>query len=345
MALLLHSPIEPMLAEAADEIPAGAGWRYEPKWDGFRALVFRSADTVHLCSREGKPLERYFPELVEALKGALPIDCVVDGEIILPTPRGLDFDALQARVHPAASRIAKLSQETPTAFVAFDLLEAGGIDVISKPFSERRALLEKLVHQSAQVFVTLQTTDATVAGDWFHEFEGAGCDGVIARREELPYSPGKRVMQKIKHGRTAECVVGGFRVGKTPETVGALLLGLYDAQGILHFVGHTSSFKAKEKRDLFTEFNPLRGESFGQGRTPGAASRWSAGKELDWVSVTPTRVCEVRYDYLQGPRFRHGTTFLRWRTDRTPATCLYSQLEPPKPFSLEKLMPLSSGQP
>ncbi len=345
MALTLHSPIEPMLAEAHDEIPVGPGWRYEPKWDGFRALVFREGDRVHLCSREGKALERYFPELVTSLKGALRGDCVIDGEIILPTPRGLSFDDLQARVHPAASRVEKLSRETPTAFVAFDALEVDGAEVMSLAFSERRVRLEGVVQQTPQVFVTLQTTDAQVAGAWFHEFEGAGCDGVIARREEGLYAPGKRVMQKIKHGRTAECVVGGFRVGKTPETVGALLLGLHDDSGVLHFVGHTSSFTAKQKKELYQQFNAIRGDSFGQGRTPGGVSRWSAGKDLEWVAVTPSRVCEVRYDYLQGPRFRHGTTFLRWREDRSPQSCLYRQLEPPRPFSLEKLMPTRLGQP
>ena len=339
---MLHTPIEPMLAEAADKIPEGTGWRYEPKWDGFRAIVFKNGDTIHLCSREGKPLERYFPELLVALKTGLPGDCVVDGEIILPTSTGLDFDVLQQRLHPAASRVQKLSVETPTAFVAFDVLEANGQNVMGKTFTDRRAILEKLVHQMPDVFVTLQTPSAKEAGEWFHEFEGAGCDGVIARREELPYSPGKRVMLKIKHGRTAECVVGGFRVGKSPETVGALLLGLYDSSGVLHFVGHTSSFKAKEKKELFVQFNALCGDSFGQGRTPGAVSRWSAGKDMEWFAVKPIKVCEVRYDYLQGVRFRHGTTFLRWREDRSPASCLFSQLEPPKPFSLKKLMPVRS---
>ncbi len=347
--LPIAPPIEPMLAEAQEEIPSGAGWRYEPKWDGFRALVFRDGDQVHLQSRNGQPLGRYFPEVVEALKGALAPACVVDGEIILPTPKGLDFDALQARVHPAASRVAKLSKETPAAFVAFDLLAVGEADLRERPFSERRARLLEALAVSDAVFPTPQTLDAQEAAAWFRDFEGAGCDGVIARREELPYRPGERVMVKVKHGRSADCVVGGYREGKTPGSVGSLLLGLFDEAGVLHHVGHTSSFTAKEKKELLARLEPLRGEgSFGQGRTPDAPSRWTKAKgreEKPWIPVRPELVCEVRYDYTQGPRFRHGTTFLRWRTDKRPVDCRYAQLEPPNPFSLARIVALAQRAP
>lgn len=348
MALPFASPLEPMLAQAQDTIPEGAGWCYEPKWDGFRAIVFRDGEQVHLCSRRGQPLERYFPELVGALKGALAPCCIVDGEIILPGPRGLDFDALQARIHPAASRIARLAAETPASFVAFDLLGLDAADLRPLPFSERRAKLLAAVRFTEQVFCTPQTADPAVAAGWYRDFEGAGCDGVIARRDELPYRPGERVMVKVKHGRTADCVVGGYREGKTEGTVGALLLGLYDEQGVLHHVGHTSSFTAKQKKALFEQLQPLKGGvSFGQGRTPDAPSRWSKAKGREdakpWVHLRPELVCEVRYDYTQGPRFRHATTFQRWRTDKRPADCTWSQLLPPNPFSLQRIVELAKG--
>lgn len=340
-------PLEPMLANAEEEIPAGEGWAYEPKWDGFRCVVFRDGDDVHLSSRNGQPLQRYFPEVVDALKQALPARCVVDGEIILPGEKGLDFDALQARIHPAASRVQKLSKETPAGFVAFDLLALGDDDWRARPGGERRAELCRAVTSSPQVFVTPQTSDASVARGWFDDFEGAGCDGVIARRVELPYQPGKRVMVKVKHHRTADCVVGAYREGKTPGTVGSLLLGLYDEAGVFHHVGHTSSFSAKEKKALKEKLAPLEGgSSFGQGRTPDAPSRWSKKKDGEppsWVPLEPSLVCEVRYDYLQGPRFRHAATFLRWRTDKAPNDCTFAQLLPPHPFSLERLVALSRG--
>lgn len=347
MTLAFEPPLEPMLAKAHDEIPEGPGWRYEPKWDGFRCIVFRDGDQVALSSRGGKPLQRYFPELLASLKQALPPQCIVDGEIILPGPKGLDFDALQSRLHPAASRVNKLAAEIPTSFVAFDLLGLGQEDWRTRPFAERRAGLEQRVPSTTRVFVTPQTKDPGQAKRWFVDFEGAGCDGVIARREELPYRPGERVMVKVKHGRTADCVVGGYREGKTPGTVGSLLLGLYDAQGVLHHVGHTASFTAKEKKALMEKLAPLRAdEGFGQGRTPDAQSRWSAGaEEKPWVSLKPTLVCEVRYDYLQGSRFRHATTFQRWREDRTPGSCNYSQLEPPRPFSLDVIVALAKPKP
>lgn len=339
MTLAFAPPLEPMLAKANDEIPRGAGWRYEPKWDGFRAIVFRDGDTVELSSRGGRPLARYFPELLEALRAALPAQCILDGEIILPGPKGLDFEALQSRLHPAASRVNKLAAELPTSFVAFDLLGLGADDWRGRPFVERRDGLERLFASTTRVFVTPQTDDPRQAKQWFVDFEGAGCDGVIARREELPYRPGERVMVKVKHGRMADCVVGGYREGKTPGTVGSLLLGLYDDAGVLHHVGHTSSFSAKEKKALVEQLAPYRdGDSFGEGRTPDAASRWAAKEEKAWVKLKPELVCEVRYDFVQGDRFRHATTFQRWRPDRTASSCNYSQLLPPRPFSLDVIV-------
>lgn len=340
------SPLEPMLAQAQDEIPSGEGWVYEPKWDGFRALVFREGERLHLCSRNGQPLERYFPEVVQGLARALPPEIVVDGEIILPGPQGLDFEALSNRIHPAVSRISKLAAETPAGFVAFDCLALGAQDLRGLgTLARREQLLENFQGHDA-FFVTPQTMSAQVAQQWFHQFEGAGCDGVIARRAELDYRPGERVMVKIKHGRTADVVVGGYRAGKTPGTVGSLLLGLYDEQGVLHHIGHTSSFSAREKKALRERLQPLEGgTSFGAGRTPDAPSRWNKGKEgPSWVPLQPTLVCEVRYDYLQGARFRHAATFLRWREDKPPQRCLSSQLAPPHPFDLAKIVALSPGR-
>lgn len=339
MSLAFAPPLEPMLAKANDEIPEGPGWRYEPKWDGFRAIVFRDGDSVELSSRGGRPLARYFPELLDALKGVLPAQCILDGEIILAGPKGLDFEALQSRLHPAASRVNKLALEIPTSFVAFDLLGLGPDDWRQRPFIERRVGLERLFASTTRVFVTPQTSDPRQAKQWFVDFEGAGCDGVIARREELPYRPGERVMVKVKHGRMADCVVGGYREGKTPGTVGSLLLGLYDDAGVLHHVGHTSSFSAKEKKALVATLAPyLEGQSFGEGRTPDAASRWSPHEDKPWVKLKPELVCEVRYDFVQSGRFRHATTFQRWRPDRTAASCNDSQLLPPNAFSLDVIV-------
>lgn len=344
--LPFQSPLQPMLSEAQEEIPEGEGWLYEPKWDGFRAIVFRDGEKVHLCSRNGQPLERYFPEVVAGLRKALPPECVVDGEIVLPGPKGLDFEALSQRIHPAPSRIARLSAETPAGYVAFDCLALGAVDLRPLPNAARRQKLLASFQGHGAFFVTPQTMDAAEAKRWFHEFEGAGCDGIIARREGLDYQPGKRVMVKIKHHRTIDCVVGGYRAGKTAGTVGSLLLGLYDEQGVFHHVGHTSSFTAKEKRALVEKLKPLEGgTSFGAGRTPDAPSRWNKGKEgPPWVPVQPKLVCEVRYDYLQGARFRHASTFQRWREDKAPKDCLTAQLLPPNPFSLAKIVALSPGR-
>ncbi|MBK7863776.1 MAG: ATP-dependent DNA ligase [Archangiaceae bacterium] len=332
-------PLEPMLAKAEDAIPQGDGWCYEPKWDGFRAVVFKSGSEVVLSSRNALPMQRYFPEVVERLGRELKGDLVLDGELIIPGPKGLDFDALQMRIHPAASRVQKLSLEIPAGFVAFDLLAVGEEDWRARPFRERRQRLLELCPVRDDLFPTPQTHDLAVARSWFDDFEGAGLDGVIARRDELPYLPGERVMVKVKHGRTADCVVGGYRDGKTPGTVGALLLGMYDEHGVLHHVGHTSSFTAKQKRELKELVKPYEGgESFGQGRTPGAPSRWSAGKDTAWTPLRPELVVEVKFDYLQGGRFRHGATFVRWRTDKPPRDCGYDQLAPPHPFSLGKII-------
>ncbi len=342
------SPLMPMLADAQDEIPRGDGWVYEPKWDGFRAIVFRDGEQVHLCSRNGQPLERYFPEVLTQLKANLPERCIVDGEIILPGPKGLDFDALQQRIHPAPSRIKRLSEETPAGFTGFDLLALGDDDWRERRFDERRLKLLEVMKATTTLFPTPQTPSADEATKWFTDFEGAGCDGIIARRVELPYAPGKRVMVKIKHYRTADVVIGGFRVGKTPDSIGALLLGVYDAQGTFHHLGHTSSFKAKEKRELFARLNPMAIPQSFTGEAPDQKSRWSKSakgqEQAPWTPITPTLVCEVRYDYLQGQRFRHASTFLRWRTDKDPKDCLQSQLEPPHPFSLSRIVALATGK-
>ncbi len=341
--LPFQSPLEPMLAQAEDEIPAGEGWLYEPKWDGFRAIVFREGGRVHLCSRNGQPLERYFPEVVEGLKKALPPEIVVDGEIILPGAKGLDFEALSQRIHPAASRVNKLSVETPAGFVAFDCLALGSDDLRGLPNQVRREKLIALFQGHDGFFVTPQTVNLETAKQWFHEFEGAGCDGVIARRLDLDYRPGERVMVKIKHGRTADVVVVGYREGKTPGTVGSLLLGVYDDGGELIHIGHTSSFSAKEKKALREKLKPLEaGAPVFPGKLESAPNRWSKGQEKAAPTpLTPTLVCEVRYDYLQGMRFRHASTFLRWREDKAPKSCLFSQLLPPHPFSLAKIVALS----
>lgn len=347
-------PIEPMLAKIADELPQGEGFIFEPKWDGFRALVFRSGDDVHIQSRDLRPLNRYFPELEAALAKALPKGCVIDGEIVVATGTGLDFDALQQRLHPAASRVAKLAKETPSAFVAFDLLAAGGRSIMHLPQAQRRERLERLLRKvDKPVYLTPATRDRDLASQWLEQFEGAGLDGVIAKPEASPYQPGKRTMLKIKHVRTAECVVAGFRWYRdTKDMIGSLLLGLYDDAGVLHHVGVTSAFTAPMRRQLATELAPLRKNalashpwrdwaSVGEDaatRMPGAQSRWSAGKDLSWEPLRPERVCEVKYDHMQGDRFRHAAIFLRWRPDKPPADCRYDQLAVVTPFELVKVL-------
>ncbi len=330
-----------MLARASEAIPAGDGWVYEPKWDGFRAIVFREGERVEIASRNGQPLQRYFPELVAAFRDALPERCVVDGEIVLPGPRGLDWDRLSQRIHPADSRVRRLAAETPAWLVAFDLLALGDDDLRGEPLTARRAALVDALPPHPQVALTPQTTDAAVAGDWFERFEGAGLDGVVAKRAEQVYAPGERVCVKVKHHRTADCVVGGYRVHKDGAGVGSLLLGLYDGDGVLHHVGHTSSFTAAERRELRSTLEPLQGGGgFGEGRTPGGPSRWTGSKDLSWVPLRPALVCEVHFDQLQERRFRHAARLLRWRPDKDPSECTYAQLEPPHPFALADIVEL-----
>jgi len=357
--VILEPPIEPMLAKLASELPTGDGWLFEPKWDGFRAIVFRDRDRLYLQSRDLRPLDRYFPELAAPLLATLPERCVVDGEIVIATGHGLDFDALQLRLHPAASRVAKLAAETPSSFVAFDLLAEGHRDLRSRPQSERRAQLEEaLACAGGRVHLTPCSRDRAVAQEWFHRFEGAGLDGVIAKHESTTYQPGKRVMIKVKHARTADCVVAGFRWHKNGrgELVGSLLLGLYDAAGALHHVGVTSSFTTAGRRQLAKELAPLRknaleghpwrewaGAVDGSTRMPGAASRWSQGKDLSWEPLRIERVCEVTYDHLQGDRFRHAAIFVRWRPDKRPAECRYDQLEVTPPAELTEIFGETRG--
>jgi len=341
-----------MLAKIASTLPEGDGVLYEPKWDGFRAIVFRGEDEVYIQSRELKPLDRYFPEVQAAALAQLPARCVLDGEIVIATSRGLDFDALQMRLHPAASRVAKLAKETPASFVAFDLLAADGIDLREDPQVERRARLERLLSSvKPPIHLTPLTKDPAEATEWLKRFEGAGLDGVIAKAASAPYQPGKRVMFKIKHERTADCVVAGFRWHKSGrDAVGSLLLGLYDNAGKLHHVGVTSSFTMVRRRELVAELAPLRENALGEHpwrewasmgdaitRMPGGQSRWSAGKDLSWEPLRIERVCEVKYDHLQGDRFRHGTTFLRWRPDKSPSECRYDQLEVTAPYELARV--------
>ena len=365
----IDPPIEPMLAKIAASLPDGEGVLYEPKWDGFRAIVFRGSGRAYIQSRELRPLNRYFPDVHQAVLTHLPDGCVVDGEIVIAGPHGLDFDALQMRLHPAASRVEKLARATPASFVAFDLLAANGEDLRERPQEERRAELERLLQNvTPPVHLTPLTRERAAAAEWLERFEGAGLDGVIAKPAALPYQPGKRAMFKIKHERTADCVVAGFRWHKHGGgLVGSLLLGLYDGKGALHHVGVTSSFTMVRRRELAEELEPLRtnaldghpwsdwgsrGESaarwppggdqaVGDERTmtrmPGGQSRWSAGKDLSWEPLRIERVCEVKYDHLQGDRFRHATTFQRWRPDKSPAECTYDQLEVTTPFELEKV--------
>ena len=349
----IEPPIEPMLAKLAAELPPGKGWLFEPKWDGFRALVFRDGARVYIQSRDLRPLDRYFPELPPLLQAHLPERCVVDGEVVIAGKDGLDFDALQLRLHPAASRVRKLAAETPASFVAFDLLAEGDRDLRSRPQDERRTALQKaLAGASGSVHLTPCTRDRDLAREWFHRFEGAGLDGVIAKHESTTYQPGKRAMVKVKHTRTADCVVAGFRWHKNGPgvLVGSLLLGLYDGGGRLHHLGVTSSFTNAMRRQLAQELEPLRQNALadhpwrewaegsgGATRMPGGQSRWSQGKDLSWEPLRIERVCEVKYDHLQGDRFRHATTFQRWREDKRPKDCRYDQLEVTPPAELAEI--------
>jgi ATP-dependent DNA ligase len=350
----LQPPIEPMLAKAAAALPPGPGFVYEPKWDGFRALVFRGAGTVYLQSRDLKPLDRYFPELHAALDAALPPECVLDGEIVIATPHGLDFEALLQRIHPAASRVATLAAATPAAFVAFDVLAAGGDDLRGQPFAARRARLDALLAGvRPPVHLTPATTDVVTAADWLARFEGAGLDGVVAKPADGVYEPGVRAMIKVKHSRTADCAVAGFRWHKAGpgRLVGSLLLGLYDDRGRLQHVGVTSAFSMARREELARELAPLRAHALDDhpwrewadaaaaatGRMPGGQTRWSAGKDLSWEPLRVERVCEVAYDHMQGDRFRHAAIFRRWRPDKAPRDCRYDQLDVTTPFELARV--------
>ena len=350
---MIKPPIEPMLSKVAQEIPRTGDFIFEPKWDGFRAIVFRTMDDVYIQSRDLKPLDRYFPELHEGLIAALPGNCIVDGEIVIATAQGLDFDLLQLRLHPAASRVAKLAKETPSSFVAFDLLAADGKDLRSVRFGDRRARLEKLLKNVKEpVHLTPMTRDRAVAVEWLQRFEGAGLDGVMAKPADGAYEAGKRVMFKIKHSRTADCVVAGFRWHKNGQgtVVGSLLLGLFDKGGRLQHVGVTSAFTMSQRRQLAELLEPLRKNAMKNHpwrewasaagemqRMPGGQSRWSAGKDLSWEPVRVELVCEVKYDHMQGDRFRHAATFQRWRSDKEPKDCTYDQLEVTTPYELEKI--------
>jgi ATP-dependent DNA ligase len=344
-----------MLAKLSEGIPDGRGWIYEPKWDGFRAIVFKDGDDVYIQSRDLKPLGRYFPELEVTLREQLPARCVLDGEVVISHDGKLDFEAMLSRIHPAASRVAMLAKEHPSSYVAWDLLAEGDEDLRGKPQAERRERLElALAAVQPPVHVTPATRDKDVAADWFRRFEGAGLDGVIAKPEALVYTPGKRVMLKIKHARTADCVVGGFRwyKGGKDKLVGSMLLGLYDDQGVLHHVGITSAFKQDVRAKLAEQLKPLREgardnhpwrewaewqDSDVAQRLPGATSRWNRGKDLSWEPIRLELVCEVGYDHLQGTRFRHATHFKRWRPDKPVAECRYDQLDVTPPFELREI--------
>jgi ATP-dependent DNA ligase len=355
MRLPVNPPVAPMLAKPVDQIPDGP-YCFEPKWDGFRSIIFRDSGEVEIGSRNERPMTRYFPELVEAVLANLPERCVIDGEIVIPDADGrqLDFEALLQRIHPAASRVDLLAGQTPAHFVAFDLLALDDTDLTGQPFEERRAALEgALAAAGSPIHLTPLTTDRDQATEWFSQFEGAGLDGLIAKPRSVTYQPDKRVMLKIKHERTADCVVAGYRVHKSgPDAIGSLLLGLFTDSGDLASVGVVGAFPMARRRELFTELQPLvttfddhpwnwAKQETGT-RTPRKAegSRWNAGKDLSFVPLSPERVVEVRYDHMEGVRFRHTTQFVRWRPDRDPPSCTYAQLEEPVSFDLAEILTL-----
>ncbi len=348
-------PVAPMLAKSVKDIPDG-NLSYEPKWDGFRSIIFRDGDEVEIGSRNERPMTRYFPEVVEAALASLPARCVVDGEIVIPAGDGrrLDFEALLQRIHPADSRVRLLASQTPAAFVAFDLLALGDDDLTGRPFEHRRAILEQAMAGAAPpVYLTPATRDKGTATRWFSQFEGAGLDGVVAKPLDGGYQPDKRVMFKIKHERTADCVVAGYRVHKSgPDAIGSLLLGLYDEAGRLASVGVVGAFPMAMRRQLFTEVQPLvtgfdghpwdwGGQQEQRVRHPREAegSRWNAGKDLSFVPLRPERVAEVRYEHMEGTRFRHTAQWIRWRDDRDPKSCGFGQLEEPVKFNLAEILP------
>ncbi|GAA2528266.1 ATP-dependent DNA ligase [Pilimelia columellifera] len=367
MSLPISPPIEPMLAkvfatgDADVRLPEAPGMSYEPKWDGYRCIVFRDGDAVELASRGGKSLTRYFPEMVERLRERLPPRIVVDGELVVirrdTDPPRLDFDLLGQRIHPAASRVRMLAEATPADFVAFDLLAVGDDDLMAFPYAQRRArLAEALRGVGSPVHLTASTDDPAVARRWFTELEGAGLDGLIAKPADIPYAPGKRLMLKVKHARTADCVLAGFRWHTSGPVVGSLLLGLYDDEGRLHHVGVCASFTARRRAELVDELATLREEvtdhpwadagADGQTRRPGAPSRWSgAKKSMEFVPLRPELVVEVGYDAMEGDRFRHTAQFVRWRPDRDPRSCGYAQLERPLRYDVTTMLAGSAGSP
>ena len=356
MTLAVAAPLLPMLAKRVSALPQGDSWIFEPKWDGFRTLIFRDGDELLLQSRDQKSLNRYFPELAAPLLSGLPRQCVLDGEIVVARHDGLDFDALQLRVHPAASRVKVLSHELPASVVFFDLLCEGASDLRGEPFRARRARLERLLRTAhPPLFITPSTTDRAQAADWFERFEGAGLDGVMAKAEDGSYEPNKRVMFKVKHDRDCDCVVAAFRWHKTGDhdTVGSLLLGLYDDQGALQHVGVCASFSMAKRRELAQFLAPYRKHALdghpwrswaendtsegGEQRMPGGKSRWSQGKDLSWEPLRPELVLEVAYDHMQSGRFRHTAQFRRFRSDKPPEACTYAQLEVVPPQELSEI--------
>ncbi|GAC1313458.1 MAG: ATP-dependent DNA ligase [Acidimicrobiales bacterium] len=351
MRLPVQPPVSPMLAKGAAKLPEAGGLLYEPKWDGFRCIIFRDGDEVELGSRNERPLTRYFPDVCAAARAGLPDRCVVDGEIVIAGRGGLDFDALLNRIHPADSRVQMLAVETPASFVAFDLLALGDRDLRTEPFSVRREMLVAALGAAGPpLHVTPATEDRDQAIDWFVRFEGAGLDGVVAKPLHLPYREGERVMVKVKHERTADVVVAGFRWHKSGGVVGSLLLGLW-AGGRLQHIGVSSAFTAKRRVELVEELTPLRLDEPGghpwaewassaahaAQRLPGATSRWNAGKDLSFVLLRPELVAEVAFNQLQGDRLRHPAQFLRWRPDRDAASCTYDQLETAVPEELAEV--------
>lgn len=355
--LPVNPPILPMLAKRVAELPEGENWIFEPKWDGFRALVFRDSEEILIQSREEKPLNRYFPELLDPLRSVLPARAVLDGEIVIARESGLDFEALQLRLHPAASRVKLLSQQIPASIVFFDLLAEGDRDLRDEPFATRRRELVSLLSSAEPpIHLTPATHDASVASDWFRRFEGAGLDGVMAKPVSVAYQSDKRVMFKVKHERDCDCVVAGFRWHKQGErtAVGSLLLGLFDDSGALQHVGVCASFTVEKRRELAELLAPYRRDALaghpwkawaeygpegggGERRMPGGQSRWSQGKDLSWEPLRPELVAEVAYEHMQGSRFRHMAHFRRWRTDKKPADCTYAQLEVVPPHELRAI--------
>ena len=353
MDLPVNPPVAPMLAKPVEGIPDG-DYVFEPKWDGFRSIVFRDGGEVEIGSRNERPMTRYFPELVAAIRAELPERCVIDGEIVVPDASGqrLDFEALQLRIHPAASRVSLLAEQTPGHFIAFDLLALGDTDYMERPFEQRRAALaEALAGVATPLHLTPATTDLALARRWLAQFEGAGLDGLVAKPLAGTYEPDRRVMFKVKHERTADCVVAGYRTHKSgPDAIGSLLLGLYRDSGDLASVGVIGAFPMERRRELFAELQPLvttfdehpwnwAHQEAGT-RTPRAAehSRWNATKDLSFTPLRPERVVEVRYDHMEGPRFRHTAQFVRWRPDRDPRSCTYEQLEEPVSFDLAEIL-------